>query len=101
MSDSMRLSLPESSKEFAKSQDSVIAQARRLFRLKPLIQGSQSIDPPEKTLATDVFQKSDQLLINDAIEVLKTRNGKPYAASAILEALTLTMKPPYSHSLES
>ena len=84
LSESMKLSLPESSKDFAKSQDNVIAQARRLFQLKTLILEAA----PGDTNVADVFRRSDETLAVTAIEVLKTRHGKPYGAAAVLETIT-------------
>ncbi|EXJ67710.1 uncharacterized protein A1O5_09056 [Cladophialophora psammophila CBS 110553] len=90
----MKLSLPESSKDFAKSQDDVIAHAQRLFRLKPLIIQAES------QRAANVFQETDGSLLNAALQVLKTRRGKPYSAAAVLEAVTSPMETIASNSLE-
>ncbi|KIX99599.1 uncharacterized protein Z520_04232 [Fonsecaea multimorphosa CBS 102226] len=99
LSTSMKLSLPESSKDFVKSQDEVIAQANRMFRLKPLIVGAESLLPTGKAHAVDVIQESDNSLINAALQLLKARNGKPYGAAAVLEAVTSSMETITSNSL--
>ncbi|KIW23957.1 uncharacterized protein PV07_09702 [Cladophialophora immunda] len=89
---SMKLSLPENSQDFTKSQDAVIAQVQRIFRLKPLVVGAESLSPAGKSHAADVFQESDRLLLNAALQLLKARNGKPYGAAAVLEAVTAPME---------
>ncbi|OAG36507.1 hypothetical protein AYO21_09314 [Fonsecaea monophora] len=96
---SMKLSLPVSSKDFAQSQDNVIAQAQRMFRLKPLVVGDKSLSPSDLAYVVDVFQESDNSLLNAALQLLKARNGKPYGAAAVLEAVTSPMETITSNSL--
>lgn len=74
----MRLSLPESSKDFRLSQDTVAAQGQRLVTLGRYMSSEEA-----KTL----FARSSSHLIEAAIDLLKTRNGKPYGAASILEQL--------------
>jgi hypothetical protein len=90
VADRMKMSLPESSKDFVKSQDSVISQAHRLFRLKKIVLEAQHLASSEKAQATDVIRRSDESLVNTALELLKARNGKPYGAAAVLEAVAST-----------
>ena len=87
LSDNMKLSLPESSKEFSSSQESVIAQARRLCQLRSLMLEGQSTDS-RRSLVADVVRTSDERLTETAIEILKGRNGKPYGAAYVLEVIT-------------
>ncbi|KAJ9601925.1 hypothetical protein H2200_013595 [Cladophialophora chaetospira] len=101
LGDSMKLSLPESSKDFAKSQDSVIAQARRLFKLRSLVLQAPQLSASEMKHAVAVIRRSGADLVNVAIELLKARNGRPYGAASVLEILTLTTDIKTSESLES
>ncbi|OAP56555.1 hypothetical protein AYL99_09734 [Fonsecaea erecta] len=92
LSTSMKLSLPESSKDFAKSQDGVVAQARRMFRLKPLVLGAECLSPAGKAHAAAVFEECDNSLLDAALKLLKARNGKPFGAAAVLEEVTSAME---------
>jgi E3 ubiquitin-protein ligase listerin len=92
--DAMRLSLPESSKDFAQSQDGVIAQSERLARVKSLVLEARQLPSPEKDHALEVIQRSDVVLIRAAIDLLKNRNGKPYGAAAVLEATAVSTNSP-------
>lgn len=92
--ESMKLSLPESSKDFAKSQDSVIAQSKRLFGLKTTVHKSDKLGTPEQTYATTIFQKADNDVMLASIELLKSRNGKPYAAACVLDRISADTKSP-------
>ncbi|EXJ57641.1 hypothetical protein A1O7_07990 [Cladophialophora yegresii CBS 114405] len=93
LSDHMRLSLPESSKDFIKSQDKVIAQAQRLFRLKRIILEAQHLASSEKAHVADLIRRSDESLVVVAIELLKARNGKPYGAAGVLEFVVAPTDP--------
>lgn len=64
MIDDMKLSQPETSKDFRTSQDAVIAQAQRLLGLKGPYQAR---------------------LLEAALQLLISRNGKPYGAAGIVE----------------
>lgn len=72
----MRLSLPESSKDFRASQDAAAAQARRLLNL-------QKASPP-----SDYIRAYNLDLLHAAIDLLKSRNGKPYGAAVVIEDLS-------------
>ena len=69
----MRLSLPESSKDFRMSQDAVAAQSKRLFGLH------------QKAGTTRMPKVLRQSLLEAALELLLSRNGKPYGAACIIE----------------
>lgn len=86
--DAMKLSLPESSAEFKKSQDAVVALALRYLRLRDLVLQSKQPTDELRSQLLDTLTKSDELLTVTATQMLKTRNGKPYGAAALLEALT-------------
>ncbi|KAL2433478.1 E3 ubiquitin-protein ligase listerin [Exophiala dermatitidis] len=100
LADSMKLSLPESSKDFAKSQDAVIAQAQRLFRLRTSVLRSV-LDQAERSYAGQVFQLNDEELVNVATELLDARNGKPYSAAFVLERISAQSELPQPKGLHS
>lgn len=83
--DWMKLSLPESSKDFAKSQDGVTARAERLFKLKAGMLARGGLDHSAQAHIDAMLQRRDERLIVAAIDTLKTRKGKPYGAAAVLE----------------
>lgn len=72
----MRLSLPETSKDFKSSQEAVAAQSSRLFKLKPRVTADDDL--------TATLASADKDLLNNAIDLLRNRNGKPYGAAAVL-----------------
>ena len=80
--ESMKLSLPETSREFTASQDSVIAKAKRLGSLQ--IEVAKKI-PQSRQLITEVNAR----VFEAASLLLKTRNGKPYGAAGVLQELSL------------
>ncbi|KAK5940389.1 hypothetical protein PMZ80_007809 [Knufia obscura] len=73
----MRLSLPESSKDFRTSQDAVAAQGRRLLGL----QRAAGTEPET--------QKFSIALLHAALDLLKSRNGKPYGAASIVDDIAV------------
>ncbi|KIX03547.1 uncharacterized protein Z518_07100 [Rhinocladiella mackenziei CBS 650.93] len=99
LADEMRLSLPESSKDFEKSQNGVISQSQRLFRLKAILLGSD-LRSSERTSVVEVFQKSDEGLMPTATELLTSRNGKPYGAASVLESIVANSHSPLTQPLE-
>lgn len=76
--DRMKLSLPESSKEFRRSQDEVAGQGKRLLNLS------------RKAGAAGISKQVRSTLTNAAVDLLKTRNGKPYGAAVILETVVFS-----------
>lgn len=86
--DAMKLSLPESSADFKKSQDSVVARSQRFLRLRGLVLQSDYSPGITKSQASDILRQADDSLLITATQTLKARNGKPYAAAAFLESLT-------------
>ncbi|KIV95004.1 hypothetical protein PV10_02712 [Exophiala mesophila] len=82
---SMRLSLPESSKEFRTSQDAVIAKSHRLLRLKTTILQSDRLDASQQAAVANVFSEADEQINISAVDLLVARQGKPYGAAAVLE----------------
>ena len=73
----MRLSLPETAKEFRASQDAVAAQGKRLLGLQ-----SAAGTEPET-------QDFNITLLHAALDLLKSRNGKPYGAASVVDEIVL------------
>ena len=84
--ENMKCSLPEQSKDYDKSQETVIDQAFKWYGLQAAVlkaNNSQSIK--------SLFVQSSTSELPAAISCLKTRNGKPYSAAAtVVAALQLT-----------
>ena len=84
--ENMKSSLPEQSKDYAKSQETVLDQASKWYGLQAAVMkanNSQSIK--------SLFVQSSTLELPAAISCLKTRNGKPYGAAAtVVASLQLT-----------
>lgn len=76
----IRLSLPESSKDFRNSQDTAAAQTRRLLNLQKVAPSDGCID------------ECNRDLLHAAIDLLKSRNGKPYGAAVVIEDLSREAK---------
>ncbi|KAI1103945.1 hypothetical protein F4804DRAFT_210440 [Jackrogersella minutella] len=82
----IRNSLPEASKEHGKSQKLVADEGLRWFTLTGTV-----LDAHEKTLGTqrpipDIPAKHSLELLQDVLELLETRNWKPFGAAATLES---------------
>lgn len=78
----IKTSLPEQSKDFAKSQDTVSTEANRWYQLQASLLRSNvagSVRP--------IFEKTVSSEVPSIVSVLRDRNGKPYAAAAALVAL--------------
>jgi E3 ubiquitin-protein ligase listerin len=88
--EAMRLSLPESSKNFKSSQDDLIQKARRFVDLQNAIDLrwkdgiiSGGLEPQDFVLDS-IFMQSNLKLLGEAVKVLHDRNGKPYGAAGII-----------------
>ena len=79
----LQTSLPEQSKDYGKSQEIIVLMARRWYSLQANLRNDMIFDDIrlifEETLASEM---------KTAVEVLKTRNGKPYSAAATLSIST-------------
>ena len=82
--ESVRLSSPEQSKEFTASQDIICAQAKRLLSLEAAALGRLP-DTESETRALNLFEEKGLPLLESCLEVLRSRNGKPYGAAAVVE----------------
>ena len=78
----MKLSLPETSREFKASQDSVISKAKRL--------GSLQIEVTKKIPESrQLMEEANGRVFEAAALQLKIRNGKPYCAAGVIQELPL------------
>ncbi|KAJ5937717.1 hypothetical protein N7454_004059 [Penicillium verhagenii] len=82
--EAVKLSSPEQSNTFRSSQDAVCAEARRLFLLGPALLSRVS-DLESEQLAQEILKKSNLFLLESCLEVLRSRNGKPYGAAGVIE----------------
>ncbi|CAG7925058.1 unnamed protein product [Penicillium olsonii] len=80
--EAVKLSSPEQSKDFRESQDSICAQAKRLMALESAVL-SRIADSKEPRV-TEIIETSISSLLESCLEVLRTRNGKPYGAAAVV-----------------
>ncbi|KAI1294286.1 hypothetical protein F5Y03DRAFT_373298 [Xylaria venustula] len=86
LKDRIRNSLPEASKEHQKSQRSVAEEGRRWFSLTGKI-----LDAHEKTVTgdrpiPDIPAHLSSELLEESIEILKTRNWKPFGVAMVVES---------------
>lgn len=80
LTEHIKTSHPEQSKDYARSQDAVASEVNRWFAL------TAEINRDAAGTIQDWFAKTSVSLVECAIEALKTRNGKPYGAAAAIEA---------------
>lgn len=81
LTSSMLTSLPEQAKDYAKSQDGVVAEGLRWFSLYHEI-----LNQEDSAISSSYLVEPSCSLIKHAIQVLTNRNGKPYGAAGIVEA---------------
>lgn len=85
---SMLISLPQQSKDHAKSQGAVVAEVHRWFGLQ-----AEILKHDASVSTVNLLAESAGFIITRAIELIINREGKPYgAASAIEAAFRLTPK---------
>jgi E3 ubiquitin-protein ligase listerin len=90
--ESMRLSQPESSKNFKASQNDIVQKACHFMDLQIAVETSKI--PVDNTEGADVEARTSDLsatfihsnieLLREAIKLLRDRNGKPYGAAALI-----------------
>ncbi|KAI4200351.1 MAG: hypothetical protein LQ350_003999 [Teloschistes chrysophthalmus] len=83
----LQTSLPEQSKDHAKSQDSILAKASRWYDLQARLNRREIVD--EVRL---VMKETSIMEVQSAIALLKTRNGKPYGAARMME-IAIRLRP--------
>lgn len=79
--EAVKLSSPEQSKDFRSSQDSICEQSKRLFILEPSVISRS----PEASRLKEIFEKSNMSLLDNCLQVLRSRNGKPYGTAGVVE----------------
>ncbi|RAK97481.1 ubiquitin-protein ligase RKR1 [Aspergillus ibericus CBS 121593] len=84
--EAVKLSSPEQSKDFRSSQDAVCAQAGRLFALEASLL-SRLTDTDLEARIVDICKNTNLPLLDNCLEVLRSRNGKPYGAAAVVEEI--------------
>lgn len=78
----VRTSLPEQSKDYDKNQTSIEAEGIRWASLQAqALQGDDSEASRISLLQTNLY------IVEEALSVLKTRNGKPYGAASVVDAI--------------
>lgn len=86
--ETMKLSQPESSKNFKASQDDVIQKALRFLDLQNAVEKNAALraagpEHPKSDLST-TFVQSNVDLIGESIKLLRDRKGKPYGAAGVI-----------------
>ncbi|KAL3475905.1 hypothetical protein BJX99DRAFT_228829 [Aspergillus californicus] len=84
--EAIRLSSPEQSENFKSSQDGVCAQAGRLFSMEKSVLLSLA-DKEYETHTLHTLERLNLALLNNCLQVLKSRNGKPYGAAVAVEEM--------------
>jgi hypothetical protein len=87
--EAVKLSSPEQSKDFRESQDLICAQAKRLLDLGSAVL-SRIADSKEPRVK-EIFETATSSLLENCLQVLRTRNGKPYGAAAVVEECVRSM----------
>lgn len=82
--EAVKLSRPEQSKDFRSSQDEVSGQATRFFTLQKTVLSRMGEGQHQQEILK-MFQTTNVPLLEGSLQVLHSRNGKPYAAAAMLE----------------
>ncbi|KAL5334656.1 hypothetical protein BJX70DRAFT_377556 [Aspergillus crustosus] len=97
--EAIKLSSPEQSKDFKTSQDAVSAQAGRLFSLEASLL-SRLADKDLEPKALYTLEKLNLGLLNNCLDILRSRNGKPYGATAVVEEVVRKVPQIAHHSQE-
>ncbi|OQE25542.1 hypothetical protein PENSTE_c006G05814 [Penicillium steckii] len=82
--EAVKLSSPEQSKEFRSSQDSICEQSKRFFILEPSVL-SRVMEANSESQLKDIFERINLSLLDNCLQVLRSRNGKPYGAASVVE----------------
>ena len=80
--DNIKTSAPEQSKEYERSQTAVIQHAARLATLQDLILEKAAFASAQPALVSSI-----SAVIREALQVVKTRKGKPYGAAGAVATL--------------
>lgn len=82
----VQTSLPQQSKDFVKSQDTVAAKASRWYSLQGALTNVEIPTDIRRAMADTTLSE-----IQSAIALLKDRNGKPYGAASLIECAIRAM----------
>ncbi|KAF2997626.1 hypothetical protein E8E13_004402 [Curvularia kusanoi] len=80
--DDIKTSAPAQSKDFDKSQTSVLQHGTRFATLQ-----EQSLQIRDGSELVQAIESAESSIVTEALEVVKNRNGKPYGAAGIIAAL--------------
>ncbi|KAL6715189.1 hypothetical protein ACLMJK_007453 [Lecanora helva] len=72
----LQISQPEQSKEYAKSQEAIVAETGRWYQLHAFL-----LDGPHASLVGPMVKQTLPREISSACATIKNRNGKPYGAA--------------------
>ncbi|KAL9125815.1 MAG: hypothetical protein Q9217_005035 [Psora testacea] len=85
----VKVSLPEQSKDYVKSQESLGAEATRWYGLQAAL-----FDETDSSTWHDALVDSLDLELAAAISTLKLRNGKPYGAATLVDSVIRLLPKP-------
>ncbi|KAI5291407.1 hypothetical protein KEM54_004942 [Ascosphaera aggregata] len=85
----IQISEPESSKTYKSSQDAICFRSDRYFSWEAYILDEMHLDDA-LSFVPDMFRDASKSLLEAAITLVKSRNGKPYGAAAVIEHITIT-----------
>ena len=97
LEDKMKLSLPETSKDFALSQEGIVKVSDRLFKIEKNV--LDTLTPGRSQYRTSfpavmhglsTIDQFNQRIVAAAVSILKNRKGKPYGAAAVLHDVAST-----------
>ncbi|EKG21184.1 Zinc finger RING-type protein [Macrophomina phaseolina MS6] len=84
----MKTSLPAQSKDYGTSQTQVSEEGQRWAAV-----ASKLLEKGSPQAVRERIASSSSKVLGEAIELLKSRNGKPYGAAGIVEAMLKSFKP--------
>ncbi|KAJ6120848.1 hypothetical protein N7523_005128 [Penicillium sp. IBT 18751x] len=82
--EAVKLSSPEQSKDFQLSQDAICAQSKRFFALEPALL-ARVAETQNEAQVQAIFKTSNLTLLEGCLQVLRSRNGKPYGAAGVVQ----------------
>lgn len=102
----IKVSLPEQSSEYRKSQDELSKKGERYATILALIAAKQA-GPSVKSVELEESEKPIEMIamevVTEALQVCKNRNGKPYGAANVAHAIIQSCKsaPSYTNMLSN
>lgn len=86
----LKLSPPELSQVFRTSQDAICTMTTRFFHLESMVVDKAAASS-KLTEISSTIQKATVPLLQASVELLRSRNGKPYSAAAMLNEAVATI----------